>query len=108
MMNTRQPRHLVPSRRQFLHASAASAATLAAAAAVPAHVAGGDLLRVGLIGCGGRGTGAAENAVRADKNVKLVALGDAFPDRIERCVGDLGKALGEQLFAQKGDVPAER
>ncbi len=94
-----------PSRRQFLQASAA---TLAAAAAVPAHAAGGDQLRIGLIGCGGRGTGAAENAVRADKNCKLVALADAFPDRIEKCMGDLRRSLGDEVFAEKVDVPAER
>jgi myo-inositol 2-dehydrogenase/D-chiro-inositol 1-dehydrogenase len=94
-----------PSRRQFLQASAA---TLAAAAAVPAHAAGGDQLRIGLVGCGGRGTGAAENAVRADKNCKLVALGDAFPDKIEKCVGVLRRSLGDGLFAEKVDVPAER
>jgi predicted dehydrogenase len=91
----------IPSRRQFLQASAA---TLAAAAAVPAHAAGSDQLRIGLIGCGGRGTGAAENALRADANCKLVALGDAFPDRIERCLG----VLGDRSLADKVDVPAER
>jgi predicted dehydrogenase len=97
-------RPTVPSRRQFLQASAA---TLAAAAAVPAHAAGGDLLRIGLVGCGGRGTGAAENAVRADKNCKLVALGDAFPDKIERCVGVLKQQLRDE-FQEKVDVPQER
>jgi myo-inositol 2-dehydrogenase / D-chiro-inositol 1-dehydrogenase len=93
------------SRRHFLRASAA---TLAAAASVPAHVAGNDLLRIGLIGCGGRGSGAAENAVRADKNCKLVALGDAFPDRIEKCLGVLGKSMGDRLYAEKIDVPPEQ
>ena len=98
----------MPTRRQFLQASAVStAATLAAAAAQPSHVAGDDRLRVGLVGCGGRGTGAAENAVRADKNVKLVALGDAFPDKIEKCLNVLQGALGD-LYAAKVDVPAER
>ena len=64
--------------------------------------------RIGLIGCGGRGTGAAENALRADKNCKLVALGDAFPDRIERSLGVLEKSMGDKLFAEKINVPAER
>jgi myo-inositol 2-dehydrogenase / D-chiro-inositol 1-dehydrogenase len=94
-----------PSRRQFLKASAT---TLAAAAAVQAHAGGDDILRIGLVGCGGRGTGAAENAVRADRNCKLVALGDAFPDRIEKCLSVLGKSMGDQLFAEKVAVPAER
>ncbi|HEY1377136.1 MAG TPA: Gfo/Idh/MocA family oxidoreductase [Gemmataceae bacterium] len=98
----------MPTRRQFLQASAVStAATLAAAAAQPAHVAGNDMLRIGLIGCGGRGTGAAEQAARADKNVQLVALGDAFPDKIEKCLRNLRGSMGG-LFAAKVDVPPER
>jgi len=41
------------------------------------------ILRVGLIGCGGRGTGAAAQALRADDGVVLVAMGDAFEDHLE-------------------------
>jgi predicted dehydrogenase len=75
------------SRRDFLKTSAAVAgATLASGLAVPAvHAAGSDVLKVGLVGCGGRGTGAAMQALRADKNNRLVALGDAFGDRLEQC-----------------------
>jgi predicted dehydrogenase len=74
------------SRRDFLKTSAAAGATLASGLAVPAvHAAGSDVLRVGLVGCGGRGTGAAMQALRADKNTRLVALGDAFADRLEEC-----------------------
>src|SRR5262249_24377686 len=47
------------------------------------YAAGSDVIRVGLIGCGGRGTGAAEQALNADKNVKLVAMGDVFEDRLQ-------------------------
>jgi predicted dehydrogenase len=102
-------RPAAPSRRQFLQASAVTtAATLAAAAAQPVHAAGDDLLRVGLIGCGSRGRGAVEQAMRADRNVKLVALGDAFPDKVEGCYGVLKRQLGDKLFAEKVDVPAER
>jgi predicted dehydrogenase len=43
----------------------------------------GELLKVGLIGCGGRGTGAANQALRADKAVQLTAMGDVFADRLE-------------------------
>src|SRR5262245_5680732 len=74
------------SRRVFL---GTSAATLAAAPAVQA--AGGDVLRVGLVGCGGRGTGAATQALAADKNVKLTALADAFADRLQGCLATLNK-----------------
>ena len=55
---------------------AGAAASRALAAQV--HVGGSDTLRVGLVGCGGRGTGAAAQALNADKNVKLVAMADAF------------------------------
>jgi predicted dehydrogenase len=77
-----------PNRREFL-ATAAVAGTLAAAPHV--HAAGDDLLRVGLIGCGQRGTGAAAQALKADKNVQLVALGDAFEDRLQESLATLKK-----------------
>lgn len=76
------------SRREFISASAAG--TLGAMAMVPrlrAEEAG--TLRVGLVGCGGRGTGAAAQALNADKNVKLVAMGDAFSDRLEKSLAAL-------------------
>ncbi|MBA4063592.1 MAG: oxidoreductase [Isosphaera sp.] len=84
------------TRRQFLAASAAAAAT-----APGAFAAGGDLIRVGLIGCGDRGTGAAVNALQADKNVKLVAMADAFPDRLEASLKNL---LAKKAVADKVDV----
>ena len=68
------------SRRTFLKASAALAAGAATANAFPG---GDDLLKVGLIGCGSRGTGAASQALKADRNVKLWAMADAFEDRLE-------------------------
>ncbi len=91
------------SRRTFLKASAAS---VAVASVLPgAHAAGDDTLRVGLIGCGDRGTGAAKQALRADKNVKLVAMCDAFMDRLERSLGNL-KNIKD--IASKIDVTPER
>ena len=75
-----------PSRRRFLQASSAAIATGAVgrslASAAPVHVRGGDLLKVGLIGCGGRGTGAASQALQADEKVKLTVMADAFEDRL--------------------------
>ena len=44
----------------------------------------GKVLKAGLIGCGGRGTGAAINFLDAGPNLQVVALGDVFPDRIEK------------------------
>jgi predicted dehydrogenase len=78
------------TRRDFLTTSTAVAAGVTLGGLVPAvHAAGGDELRVGLIGCGGRGTGAASQALRADKNVKLVAVGDVFKDRWQGCLATL-------------------
>ena len=71
------------SRREFLKTS--SSAALAGAILAPQilraqakAVSPGETLKVGLIGCGGRGTGAAAQALKADANVALVALGDVF------------------------------
>jgi predicted dehydrogenase len=83
------------TRRQFLAASA----TLAAAPTL--HAGGDDLLKVGLIGCGGRGTKAAMEALRADKNVKLVAMADAFADRL---ASSLSEIQNKKDVAAKVDV----
>jgi len=48
-------------------------------------------LRIALVGCGGRGTGAANQALKADDNVELVAMADAFPDRVSGSLGQLEK-----------------
>src|SRR5262249_6738587 len=70
-----------------------TATALAAAASLNflpnAHAAGSDTLRIGLVGCGGRGTGAATQALSADKNTKLVAMADAFEDRLEESLSHL-------------------
>jgi predicted dehydrogenase len=95
-------------RRSFLKRSTAAvvggslAATLGSARM--AHAAGTDTLRVGLIGCGGRGSGAAVNAMRADENVKLTALADAFPDRIDYVRGLLERRLGEKYAVDDDHV----
>ncbi|MBR5627546.1 MAG: Gfo/Idh/MocA family oxidoreductase [Thermoguttaceae bacterium] len=65
------------SRRHFLKSSVlAGAAGVVAGSGV--HAAENNTLKVGLIGCGGRGRGAAVNALKADPNCKIVAIGDAF------------------------------
>lgn len=74
-----------PTRRGFLQRSVAAGSTVAALSASPlahgAYTGVDETLRVGLVGCGGRGRGAAIDALSADKNTKLVAVGDAFADR---------------------------
>lgn len=71
------------SRRQFLKAGTAASVGAAILSSSAIYAAGDDVLRVGIVGCGGRGTGAASQALRADKNVKLVAIADAFADKLE-------------------------
>ena len=87
-LNSRSNR---PSRRQFVKTASTAAglgvvgSAVAQAAPLPlVHNQDDDQLRVGLIGCGGRGTGAAINAANADSNVRVTALADAFGDRIKR------------------------
>ncbi len=83
------------SRRKFLQAGAVAAAgTLAGelALAPAVHAAGSDLLRIGLIGCGRRGTGAAVQALKADPGTRLVALADAFTDQLQYSLETLQKS----------------
>jgi predicted dehydrogenase len=95
------------SRREFLRKTSAAVVgagvTARAAGAARTHVAGGETLRVGLIGCGARGTGAADQAMRADRDVKLVAMADMFGERLEKSRARL-RALGGDKF----DVADER
>ena len=96
------------SRRHFLQGGATVAGTAIAANAIatpPAvHAAGSDILKVGLVGCGGRGTGAANNALHADPHVKLVAVGDAFRGQAENCLRNLKNST---TIADKVTVDAD-
>jgi predicted dehydrogenase len=92
------------SRRDFINSSTvATVATpflLSSLSQSQAQEAG--TLRVGLVGCGGRGTGAAANALAADKNVKLVAMADAFEDRLNVSLKTL-----QEKHSEKMDIPPE-
>jgi predicted dehydrogenase len=94
------------SRRRFLKESSLTLAG-AALASLPSgvHAGSSETLKIGLIGCGGRGTGAASQALSADPNVKLVALGDAFPDRLQASLKEL---QSDETLAKKIEVPAEQ
>lgn len=86
------------SRRDFIKKTALASAGLSAglfASGNFAYAGGKDTLRVGLIGCGGRGTGAARNCVNAAENVELYAMGDLFPDRLESSREILKQAIGD-------------
>ncbi len=71
------------SRRNFVLGTAAAGAATGLSLARSAHAAGSDVIRVGVIGCGGRGTGAAAQAMQADPGVRVVAMGDLFASRVE-------------------------
>jgi myo-inositol 2-dehydrogenase / D-chiro-inositol 1-dehydrogenase len=92
IMNT--PSNNLTSRRDFLKTSAIVGSALAAPAIMPGELfarENTDTLRVGLIGCGGRGSGAASQALRADKNVVLTAMGDAFEEQLQKSLQSLQK-----------------
>ena len=61
----------------------------------------GPVIRAGVIGCGGRGTGAAINFLSAGPNLQIVALGDTFQDRVDQCRADIMKEKGQ-------DVPVDK
>lgn len=102
-------------RREFVKtAGLASGAILAAPLMSNANFYSGasDAIKVALIGCGGRGTGAAVQALRSKQNVKLIAMADAFRDRIDSAfkaiTGDLSEAGITGDINKMIDVPEER
>ena len=109
------PSTTAPSRRDFIKASsllvAGGAVGGGLAVARSAHAYGSDEIRIGLIGCGGRGTGAVQQALNTAKNpamrpngsVKLVALADVFTDRLQSAYRSI-KGQHHGLV----DVPQER
>ena len=113
IMNT--PSNNLTSRRDFLKTSALVGSALAAPALMPGELfarENTDTLRVGLIGCGGRGSGAASQALNADKNVVLTAMGDAFEDQLQRSLQSLQKehpdkvkVTPEKCFVGPGRLP---
>ena len=93
-------------RRAFLSSSAAAGAGLASLAVTPlagAHVREDSQLRIGLVGCGGRGTGAAAQALKAEPNAVLVAVADPFQDKIDRCL----KGLADSEVSDRVRVPED-
>jgi predicted dehydrogenase len=94
------------SRREFLKTSTTTAGAVAALGSVPlVHAAGSDAIKVGLIGCGGRGTGAAENICSADDGVVITSLGDLFPDHLSIARGNLAS---NEVTRNKTDITDDR
>lgn len=81
------------SRREFVKQSSLLAGSLMAMPVLSQanffHVSADDAIKVCLVGCGGRGTDAAQQALRTKQNVKLVAVADAFKDRLDGCIKSL-------------------
>src|SRR5579862_508331 len=94
------------TRREFIKTTGKFAAVSALAnVAIPAvHAAGSDMIQVALVGCGGRGGGAAANALSVKRGpTKLVAMADVFPERLSTDLHTL-----QQKHASQVDVPQDR
>ena len=89
-------------RRSFIKAAGATAALSAFPQILLGAPANNAKLKIGLVGAGGRGTGAAHQALSADPNVVLWAIGDVFESQIPKALNNLKR------FEGKLDVPAER
>lgn len=97
---TTTARETASSRRDFLKtgsAGVAAALTLGPTLSAKAFAGGGDVIKVGLIGCGGRGSGAASDALEADPGVRLFAMGDAFADELEKSFKELKAAYQDRV-----------
>ncbi|TBO40185.1 Gfo/Idh/MocA family oxidoreductase [Pedobacter kyonggii] len=92
-------------RRDFLKATAmlAGGAMLSSIPLAGAYASGSDTIKIALIGCGDRGTGAAFQALSTKFNIKLVAMADAFQDRLDSSYQSLSSKFGAKM-----DVPKER
>lgn len=98
---------LQSSRRSFVkNSSLLAGGMLAAPILTRANYFSGadDTIKIALIGCGGRGTGAATQALSTRQNVKLVAMADAFQDRLDNSL----KAISKEIDVSRIDVPEER
>ena len=104
-MTQQTPHPTGATRRDFLTASAVAAGATLLSSVPAVHAGGDDMLKIGLIGCGGRGTGAAAQALHADKNVQLYAIADTFPDHISESLEELRK---DDSVAKKVAVTPER
>jgi predicted dehydrogenase len=102
---TPSPKTLDLTRRDFLRSSSAAAGVMAFPALLQAENKT-DRIKIGLIGCGGRGSGAANNALTVDPNVQLVAMADVFPDRLENALHGLTAKFAST--PGRVDVPKDR
>ena len=96
-----------PTRRDVLRAGGAvSALAMASGVASAIGRTGSSTLKVGLVGCGGRGTGALVQALRADEGTVLWAMGDAFREKLDACLQNTTNAM--EGHAHKIELPEAR
>ncbi len=92
------------TRRTFVAQSGSMAAGVAVAPSLSSfHVSGSDEIKVAVVGCGGRGSGAAAQIMNSKGNTRIIAVADAFPDKAAGRLGQLKKRYGEKV-----DVPQDR
>ena len=85
------------TRRDFIKSSAAAGLASLAFGANRIYASGSDKIRIGLIGCGGRGTYDTTNCLNAEENLELAAMGDLFEDHLTSCRQSLTENLGEKI-----------
>ena len=113
-MNSEQASAAGVTRRDFIRTATGAAVAGSVASGFDrltgAYAAGSDEIRIGLVGCGGRGTGAAGNALKSAQGVRLVAIADAFQDRLDSARKAQQKASDQQQksFANTGRSRAWR
>ncbi|HSP90687.1 MAG TPA: Gfo/Idh/MocA family oxidoreductase [Vicinamibacterales bacterium] len=91
------------TRRDFVRTAAAASIAATFPASFNVFAQGSDAFKVGVIGCGGRGTGAAIDCLRADPAVEIVALGDLVPDRVESSLARLTKEFPNRVKVPAGN-----
>ena len=92
------------SRRKFVKSSTMTAGGVLLAPSMlsaKSFIKGNEELKLAVVGCGGRGTGAVSQALRADDGVVLVAMADAFEDRLNKCFDSLSKMFDKKRLAVK-------
>lgn len=109
-MSKKSDQASTPCRREFLNdgsklavagAAAGALVTPNLAVAKSAHIAGSDTIRLGLIGCGGRGTGASIQAMNTESgNVELAAMADVFEDRLNRAAATITKKHKDKVLVE--------
>src|ERR1039458_401381 len=106
MLTMNESSNSLTTRREFIKTTSriAAASALAGVAIPRVHAAGGDLIQVALVGCGGRGTGAASNALSSKGGpLKLVAMADVFENKLNGSFEGLSKDKKDLM-----DVPQDR